>query len=222
MEGLAGRGRPGRVVGVTIDSGLPEYLTRLADTVWQELAEAVAQVGHPWRTPVVATTGPSGPAARVVVLRAVDSARQVLELHTDARSPKVADIAADPRVAWTFYDPAGAVQVRAMGRSAVIRDGPGFRAAWARVPSVSRSGYTTFRPPGSELDGIDREAGLLPGDAHHFAMVETKVDCPNCNGTGRDSTARVASVRGVSEVDVLNDALTSNLKSVHLGVSLVT
>ena len=176
MEGLAGRGRPGRVVGVTIDSGLPEDLTRLADTVWQELAEAVAQVGHPWRTPVVATTGPSGPAARVVVLRAVDSARQVLEFHTDARSPKVADIAADPRVAWTFYDPAGAVQVRAMGRSAVIRDGPGFRAAWARVPSVSRSGYTTFRPPGSELDGIDREAGLLPGDAHHFAMVETKVE----------------------------------------------
>jgi len=40
-------------------------------------------------------------------------------------------------------------------------------------------------------------------------MVETKVDCPNCNGTGRDSTARVASVRGVSEVDVLNDALTN-------------
>jgi hypothetical protein len=43
----------------------------------------------------------------------------------------------------------------------------------------------------------------------HVVMVETKVDCPNCNGTGRDSTARVASVRGVSEVDVLNDALTN-------------
>lgn len=168
-------GRAGQGRGVSMRFELPEDPVYLLDGIWQRLEKAAGSVGHPWRTPVVATTGPDGPAARVVVLRSVDPARRALEFHTDARSPKVADIGADPRVAWTFYDPAEAIQIRAVGLGAVVTDGVRVRAAWERVPSSSRSGYSTTQPPGSVLAAADLEAGLLPEQRHHFAVVETVV-----------------------------------------------
>ena len=147
----------------------------LARAVWDRLAAAVTEAGNPWRTPVVATRGPDGPTARVVVLRGVDVAAATLEFHTDARSPKVVDLGRDPGTAWVFYDAADGVQVRAEGPSEVLRDGPLVRAAWERVPNQSRTGYRTLLPPGAVLDGMEREAGLLPSERHHFAMVITRV-----------------------------------------------
>lgn len=38
------------------------------------------------------------------------------------------------------------------------------------------------------------------GTGNRVVMVERKEPCPNCNGTGRDSLARIAKVRGVESV----------------------
>ena len=76
---------------------LPSPDDLLADT-WRTLVRAVADSRHAWRWPALATIGADGaPDVRTVVLRNASEALRRLELHTDARSAKVAQVAARPQ-----------------------------------------------------------------------------------------------------------------------------
>ncbi len=68
-----------------------------------------------FHTPVLATQSPSGPEARVLVLRAFDLPTRTLTFHTDTRSAKLLQLQADNRVALTFYDAARKTQLRMNG-----------------------------------------------------------------------------------------------------------
>lgn len=117
-------------------------------------------------TPVVV----SAPAdARVMVLRAFDQAEARLRFHTDVRSPKVAAIAADPRMAVLFYDKSAKVQIRLRGAGRVERNGPVADAAWAAGTNFARRCYLGDGPGSvSEVptSGLPPEfAGVEPDDA---------------------------------------------------------
>lgn len=73
--------------------------------IWKELGRASQDRHHAWRTPVLATTGQDGTVnARTVVLRSVDQAGQTLQFFTDQRSPKVAEIANEPKAMFVFLE----------------------------------------------------------------------------------------------------------------------
>ncbi|WP_232792574.1 pyridoxine/pyridoxamine 5'-phosphate oxidase [Actinacidiphila yeochonensis] len=56
------------------------------------------------------------PDARVLVLRGIDTAACAYAFATDTRSPKAADLAANPRAALSWYWPAHGRQIRMAGR----------------------------------------------------------------------------------------------------------
>ncbi|MDZ7737122.1 MAG: pyridoxamine 5'-phosphate oxidase family protein [Gammaproteobacteria bacterium] len=101
---------------------------------WQELAlggNALIR-RHGFRVIQLATTAADGaPGVRSVVLRAVAAATGQLQFHTDSRSHKVTEIAAQPRVALHADDARRKLQLRLLGK-----------------PPAGNSGTPLPRPPG--------------------------------------------------------------------------
>ncbi len=109
----------------------------------------------------------------MLVLRRAEPAAGLLWLHTDLRSAKVAELAADPRAALTFWDPRRALQLRVEGVAGFEPDPAILAQAWARVPEVARRSYCTVEPPGRRL------AGEILFDARgerNFAMLAIRVE----------------------------------------------
>lgn len=125
---------------------------------WADLGRAVADRRSSLRTPVLATRALDGaPAQRILVLRKIDPAAATLELHTDARSAKCAEIAAEPAVSLLFWDPKRQIQQRVSGLAEIIAGGPDHAAAWAATPAVARRSYGAEPPPGAPLDAADAQ-----------------------------------------------------------------
>lgn len=136
-------------------------------------ARGVADRRSPFHTPVVATIGADGaPQARAMVLRAVDAPARTLRFHTDARSVKAAEIAAEPRIAIHVYDQKTKIQVRVAARA---RFEPSESAlaqeAWAASRPQSRLCYAQAPAPASAL-AAPGEAGPGASDgAENFAVL---------------------------------------------------
>ena len=80
-------------------------LPALEDAVWQELTRAARERGHAWRHAVLATVDGEAADARTVVLRDLDRDSRTLLIYTDARSPKLAQIAARPLGTLVMWSP---------------------------------------------------------------------------------------------------------------------
>lgn len=136
------------------------------------LARGVADRRSPFHTPCLGTVGADGaPRLRTVVLRGFDPAARVLRIHTDRRSPKAAEMQAEPRVMLHAYDPAARVQLRLAGRATLHADDAVADAAWAASRPASRLCYAAPAAPGTPcaapLPAPREEAG---GRAHFLAV----------------------------------------------------
>jgi general stress protein 26 len=124
-------------------------LDSVLSALWSGLAAAVRDRDHSWHLPTLATIGLDGsPQARTVVLRDIDPVAATILCHTDARSPKVAEIAAQPEVAWHFYDPRSRVQLRVKAIAAVHRavaDDPLALERWSASTLSARRCYLAGR-----------------------------------------------------------------------------
>ena len=147
--------------------------------IGMELQRATTDRHHEWRTPVLATVGADhAPQARTVVLRQVDTPVSALQIFTDRRSPKVAELAASPHATLVFWSTRLSWQLRVRTRAAVQHSGPEVNAAWARISQSAAAGdYLSAHAPGAALTlatskttvGIDE----LP--AHHLALITLQV-----------------------------------------------
>ena len=100
------------------DEPFPDHHHNLAATLkfaWQMVWRGVHERRPAVHTPVVATHSAAGPQTRVLVLRAVNAATRTLTFYNDVRSAKAFELAADNRVAVTFFDAPRKVQLRAGG-----------------------------------------------------------------------------------------------------------
>lgn len=140
-----------------------ESIDTLPARIWTELSAAAGDVAHPWRTPVLSTVTPSGPDARVIVLRSVDPAARTWSCFSDARAPKMKQASEHPECVWVFYDPRTQLQLRARGRVTVHRDDGVSAAAWAGVPEVNAVNYRRRVAPGIKI-GTPSEGWETCGD----------------------------------------------------------
>jgi pyridoxamine 5'-phosphate oxidase len=136
----------------------PEHFAdgdELRQRLWQELQRAAVDRHHDWRTPVLATTGLDGLAqARTVVLREVRQPQAQLLMYTDARSPKVAELLAQPVASLLCWSTRLNWQLRLQLRFEVSQNDEEANAAWERVrQSPSANDYLAARAPGSALAG---------------------------------------------------------------------
>ncbi len=141
---------------------LPPWYDDLAGSLgegWAQLVRGAADRRHPCHTITAATTGLDGaPQLRTVVLRAAEPEARRIRFHTDARSHKVAELDADPRIALHAYNPFVKIQLRLWGTATVHRDDELAAAAWARTRPFSRACYRLAQGPGTPVP--DPSTGL--------------------------------------------------------------
>lgn len=145
---------------------------------WAQLVRGAADRRHPFHTPAVATIGEDGaPAVRTVVLRGVAPSKRTLRFHTDRRSRKARELAADARVAVHAYHPAAKLQLRLSGHATLHSDDWVADAAWAATRPFSRLCYRVAAAPGTPA--ADPYAALAEagegGEAGREAFVAVTV-----------------------------------------------
>ncbi|HPF41789.1 MAG TPA: pyridoxamine 5'-phosphate oxidase family protein [Phycisphaerae bacterium] len=125
---------------------------------WSDLEKATGEPNHPCRLGQLATVhAERGVAVRTVVLRRVDRHARRILCFADARSEKIHEIEADPRVAWLSYDSMMRMQIRWSGRANVIFDGDIVDDCWAKLNETQRDEYACAASPGTVLkEGWDR------------------------------------------------------------------
>ncbi len=151
----------------------PEDLTRLRELIWEELEHAVGERSHGWRTPTLATRDGDGVDARTVVLRDANPAAKSLVFYTDGRSPKVAQLAAQPIATLVCWCPKLSWQLRLRCRVEVSTEGLAVSSRWAKLQfSKSAQDYLSPLSPGTRLNHPARPAY---GERSHFALVIAEV-----------------------------------------------
>lgn len=125
-------------------------LEKIEPAAWRLLQEAATDPGSGFRYVTLATVDESGqPQARMVVLRRVDVSRRLLEFHTDIRSQKWAELAANPMATVLGYDATTRLQLRLTGQVTRL-ECVAAREAWDSLPPWTRATYAGG-PPGDEL-----------------------------------------------------------------------
>ncbi|WP_019644410.1 pyridoxamine 5'-phosphate oxidase family protein [Novispirillum itersonii] len=147
-------------------------LSEIEAAGWAALQQAAADPHAGFRTVTLCSVdAAAAPQARMVVLRACDPARRTLEIHTDIRSPKWAELIADRRVTVLGYCAQTRLQLRLPGTATLHGpETPTAAAAWDRLPPWTRSTY----------------AGGPPGDERAFAGPGQPLGAePPADGAGR-------------------------------------
>ena len=162
--------------------------------IWTELQRATQDRHHEWRTPVLATVSPDGlPQARSVVLRQADAKLGSLQIYTDGRSPKVAEISAQPALMLVFWSKRLNWQLRVQAKALVEHTGSAVDAVWARVSQSPAVGdYLSASAPGDSLPASDAAtAGKLEGQqSHHLSIVTAQVQAIDWLELSRDGHRR--------------------------------
>ncbi len=154
----------------------------MLDRVWEEIADLRRLRGGYGGLVSLATVDRAGaPDLRQVVLRRADRAAGRVEVFTDASTPKVAEIRAEPRVGLLIWQARDRLQIRLRG-TATILQGAATLAEWEAMSDAQRGNYGTVPPPGTPIDsgsGFRRVAdparlailriGLSEIDAVHLA-----------------------------------------------------
>jgi len=145
---------------------------------WSLLGRGAKDRKAPAHTPVLATSGGGRPQLRTVVLRGCDRDARRLRFHTDRRSHKVAEIAADPAGAVLVYDPKQKIQLRLDCHLSVHIGDQLAREAWAATRDFSRICYQVMRGPG-EPASDPREVPFSKQESNdgedHFAVISALV-----------------------------------------------
>jgi pyridoxamine 5'-phosphate oxidase len=162
-------------------------LESLLSDCWARLRAGADDKAHPFHIMTLASSGLDGRArARSVILRAADPAGRLLSFYSDRRSPKMAEVERDPRVALLFYDPAEGLQIRLEGLAGEVREEERVEEAWRSASRYSRRVYLQEEAPGAETDrptsGLPpalegeepSEEALLPA-RENFSLLQVRV-----------------------------------------------
>lgn len=138
--------------------------------LWTRLDRAARHRDDPWRFVALATIGVDGPEVRTVGLRAADRSAATIEIHTDARTPKVDQLRAEGRAQLLFWDARTQEQLR-LALDVRILDAPLSR--WEDVPASARTNYGTTPAPGTPL--THPEAYTRDPSPNRFAALVGRV-----------------------------------------------
>jgi len=146
----------------------------LPTRLWRELKRATHDRHHDWRTPILATQGidQSGPQARTVVLRHADASAWSLRIYTDARSPKCAELMAQPLTQLTSWSKRLNWQLRVSALATIDFDGEQVKAARERIRQSRASADYLSRVPPGHIQPYDEPPAATAEDSplgHHLA-----------------------------------------------------
>lgn len=134
---------------------LPEILAH----AWSLLVRGGEDRKSPLHTPAVCSVDADGlPQARIMVLRKADAAAATLRFHTDARSPKTAQLDGKPVAVLAYHGPEQ-VQLRISGTARVRTQDDVVDDLWNQSTLFARRCYLAQHAPGTPLP--EPSSGLL-------------------------------------------------------------
>jgi len=155
-----------------------EDLVEMEERVWDHLEAGTRRSAAAFHTGVLATVDDMGPDVRTVVLRVADRQDKRLICHIDARSKKCADIEANNRISWLFYDDVERLQVRLRGTARLHRTDDFAEERWAASPNHCRRIYFAEHAPGTESPMMPVHM-RPPFDLRNPTQEESEVVRPN-------------------------------------------
>lgn len=150
-------------------------LNRFEAAAWAALSEAAADPQSGFRYLTLCTVDAAlQPQARTVVLRQCAADCRTLTFHTDVRSPKWQEMAANPQVTVLGYCHQRRLQLRLTGQAECYAAGSDIaRAAWHGLPQHTRQTYTGG-PPGEAraiADGLPEAAAAEAGECRFGVVI---------------------------------------------------
>ena len=113
------------------------------------LTNAVKDRSSPFRIPVFICTDQNDIDGRIVVLRKSDKNNNILQFHTDLRSPKVNILKKNKNASLVFYDKEEKIQLRVKVICEINNKNSLTEESWKKTQHNSRRCYLTDSGPGS-------------------------------------------------------------------------
>ena len=126
-----------------------ENLDEIQNKYWSMLDDAVTNRASSFRIPVFICAHQDEVDGRIVVLRKTDRANNLLQFHTDVRSPKVNILKKNKNASLIFYDKEEKIQLRVKVECEVNNKNSTTKESWKKTQHISRRCYLTDSPPGA-------------------------------------------------------------------------
>ena len=126
-----------------------ENLEEIQKKLWSMLDDAVVNRTSPFRIPVFICTDQNDIDGRIVVLRKSDKKNNILQFHTDFRSPKVNILKKNKNASFVFYDKEEKIQLRVKVICEINNKNSLTEESWKKTQHISRRCYLTDSGPGS-------------------------------------------------------------------------
>ena len=129
-----------------------ESLEEIQNKYWSMLDDAVTNRASSFRIPVFMCAHQNEIDGRIVVLRKSDRANNLLQFHTDLRSPKVGILKKNNKASLLFYDKEEKIQLRTKVECEINNQNSITEESWKKTQHISRRCYLTDSPPGTISD----------------------------------------------------------------------
>lgn len=139
--------------------------------VHQEMRRAYIKKKHPFRIVVLTTFGNEYPKSRNVILRNY-SADHTLEVYTDSRSNKVAELIQNPKSSLLFWDAKKNIQIRINTRAEIVHNNPTTEAIWKKLAPRQREEYLKKEPSGKTIETPKEFHNHLEEESNHFSIIQ--------------------------------------------------
>ena len=126
-----------------------ENFEEIQKKLWSMLDDAVVNRSSPFRIPVFICADQNDIDGRIVVLRKSDKENNVLQFHTDLRSPKVDILKKNKNASLVFYDKEEKIQLRVKVICEINNKNSIAEESWKKTQHISRRCYLTDSGPGS-------------------------------------------------------------------------
>ena len=136
-----------------------ENLEEIQNKFWSMLEDALTNRGSPFRIPVFICAHQDEVDGRIVVLRKSDKSSNLLQFHTDLRSPKVDILKKNKNASLVFYDKEKKIQLRVKVECEVNNQNSTTKESWKKTQHISRRCYLTDSPPGTKSE--DPTSGMI-------------------------------------------------------------
>ena len=163
-----------------------ENLKEIQNKYWSLLDDAVTNRASPFRIPVFMSAHQDEIDGRIVVLRKSDRANNLLQFHTDLRSPKVDILKKKNKASLLFYDKEEKIQLRVKVDCEINNQNSTTEESWKKTQHISRRCYLTDSPPGtasekptsgmiSKLEDFDYSMEQSEEGFKNFTVIKCKI-----------------------------------------------
>ena len=150
------------------------------------LDDAITNRGSQFRIPVFICAHQDEVDGRIVVLRKSDRENNLLQFHTDLRSPKVDILKKNKNASLVFYDKEEKIQLRVKVECEVNNQNSTTEESWKKTQHISRRCYLTDSPPGttsenptsgmiSKLEDFDYTMKQSEEGYKNFTVIKCKI-----------------------------------------------